>query len=123
MLKNGVITWKTSRNCPLVKNVVAMANASHQSPKFLCQNNPNKILLKVRKYLGTNKNSLEVILRKLPGGKLPPAPPPPLAAPGMNRVERNHKKSSSYIHSIIYKDQKPHNYLTGAFYSSCYLIS
>ena len=65
----------------MVKNVVSMAEVSHQSQKSLCQNNPNKILLKVRKYLGTRKNSLEVIIKKAVRGEqnLPPHPyaPPP----------------------------------------------
>ena len=69
MLKNDVITWKKSKHLlPLVKNVVAITKANHQSQKFLCQNNPNKILLKVTKYLGTSKSSLEVIWQKLSGG-------------------------------------------------------
>ena len=121
MPENDIIIWKKSEKLlPLIKNLVAKALASHQSQKFLCQNNPNKIKLNVTKYLGTSKSSLEVILRKLPGGgcNLPPTP----LSPGMNRVIRKHKKSSSYIHTIIYKNQKPNNYLIGAFYSPCYLV-
>ena len=69
MFENDIITWKDSEKLlPLIKNVVAMALASHQSQKFLCKNNFNKIKLNVTKYLGTSKSSLEVILRKLPGG-------------------------------------------------------
>ena len=75
MLKNDAITWKKSKIYALVKNVVSMAEVSHQSQKILCQNNPNKILLKVRKYLGTCKNSLEVVLRKLSeGSRICPTP-------------------------------------------------
>ena len=99
MLKNDVMAWKKSKNLlPLVKNAVAMAKASHKFQKCLCQNNPNKILLKVTKYLGTSRSSLEAILRKLPGGaeSIPS---------GMNRVNRTQKKSSSYIYTIIYKNQ------------------
>ena len=63
MLKNDVIPWKKNQKVyPLVKSVVAKAKANHQSQRSLCQNNPNKILLKVGKSLGTTKNSLEVIL-------------------------------------------------------------
>ena len=99
MLKNDVMAWKKSKSLlPLVKNVVAMAKASHQFQKCLCQNNPNKILLKVTKYLGTCRSSLEAILRKLPGGA-------ESTPSGMNRVNRKQKKSSSYIHTIIYKNQ------------------
>ena len=81
MLKNDVIIRHNM--LPLGKNVVAMAKASHQSQKVLCQNNPNRILLKVTKYLGTSKSSLEVILRKLPRGRKSATPPPhrPLPTP------------------------------------------
>ena len=69
MVKNEAIIWKKSKNLlPLVKNVVVMAKPSRQSQKFLYQNNPNKNLLKVTKYLGTSKSSLEIILRKLQEG-------------------------------------------------------
>ena len=50
MFKNDVITWKKSKDY-------------YQSQIFLCQNSPNKVLLKVTKYLGSSKSSLEVILR------------------------------------------------------------
>ena len=84
MLKNDVIIWKKRKKLlPLGKNAVAMAKVNHQSQKVICQNNPNRILLKVTKYLGTSKSSLEVILRKLPRGResATSPPPPPLPTP------------------------------------------